>query len=167
MEPSEPGDGDEVVVVHELLPAEVPEVADPAVVTGPGVGLDAAVPVERGEEPLPRAPEEGAELGRPERLPLARPQLDVHVLGQPALDPPELLGVEAELEEVERLGRARELRVHGLVCAVGLLLLEEVGEAAPGAVREVRLVDDVGLAGANRVLGVAASLPRRTPRRRR
>ena len=80
------------------------------------------------------------------------------VLGQPPLDPLELLGVEAELDDVERLRGAGELRVNGLVRAVGQAL-EEVGEPAPGAVREVGLVDDLRLAGADRVLGVAASLP--------
>ena len=79
------------------------------------------------------------------------------VLGQPPLDPLELLGVEAELDDVERLRGAGELRVNGLVRAVGQPL-EEVGEPAPGAVREVGLVDDVRLAGADRVLGVAARL---------
>ena len=76
----------------------------------------------------------------------------MEALRQPPLDPPELLGVEAELEHVRRLGRARELRVDGLVRAVRLAL-EEVREPAPGAVGEVRLVDDLRLAGANRLLG--------------
>ena len=76
----------------------------------------------------------------------------MEVLRQPPLDPPELLGVEAELEHVRGLGRARELRVHGLVRAVRLAL-EEVREPAPGAVGEVRLVDDLRLAGADRLLG--------------
>ncbi len=79
-------------------------------------------------------------------------ELDVEALRQLPLDPPELLGVEAELEHVRRLGRARELRVDGLVRAVRLAL-EEVREPAPGAVGEVRLVDDLRLAGANRLLG--------------
>ena len=158
VQPPEPGDEHEVVVVGELLPAQAPEVADPAVVARPGVGLDCCRShAERPEEPLARAPEEGDELDRPERLPLARAELDVDVLRQAALDPLELLGVEAELEQVQRLRRARELRVHGLVRAVRLSL-EEVGEPAPGAVREVRLVDDLRLAGTDRVLGVAAGL---------
>lgn len=53
---------------------------------------------------------------------------------------------------MKRLGRTSELRVHGLVGAVGTAL-EEVREPTPGPVRKVRLVDDVVHAGPNRVLG--------------
>ena len=73
---------------------------------------------------------------------------------------------------MRRLGRARELGVHRFIeRRPGLLrrgeaclalvdhdLLEEVGEPAPGAVREVRLVDDLRLAGADRLLGEPARL---------
>jgi hypothetical protein len=90
--------------------------------------------------------------GEAERHALPGAELDVEALGQPPLDPPELLGVEAELEHVRGLGRARELRVHGLVRAVRLPL-EEVREPAPAAVREVRLVDDVRLCGGDGLLG--------------
>ena len=148
--PSQPGDEDEVVVVSELLLAQVAEVADPAVVARPRVRL--GLGLERAEEPLARAPEVGHVLGGAERLALPGAELDVEALRQLPLDPPELLGVEAELEHVRRLGRARELRVDGLVRAVRLAL-EEVREPAPGAVGEVRLVDDLRLAGANRLLG--------------
>ncbi len=137
--------------------AEVAEVADPAVVDGPRLRLVLALAGDRGEKPLARAPEERDVVGRPQRLALARAELDVEVLGQRPLDPPELLGVEAELDHVERLRRARELRVDGLVRAVGLPL-EEVREPAPGAVREVRLVDDVGLRAPDRLLGRAPRL---------
>ncbi len=67
------------------------------------------------------------------RLALAEAELDVEALRQPPLDPRELLRVEAELQHMRRLRRARELRVDGLVGAVRLAL-EEVGESAPGAV---------------------------------
>ena len=155
--PPEPGDEHEVVVVGELLLAQVAEVADPAVVARPRVRLRARSRPSAREEPLARAPEVRDVLGGAERLALARAELDVEVLRQLPLDPLELLGVEAELEHVRRLGRARELRVDGLVRAVRLAL-EEVGEPAPGAVREVRLVDDLRLAGADRLLGDAARL---------
>jgi hypothetical protein len=93
----------------------------------------------------------------------------VNVLGQPPLDPLELLGVEAELHDVQRLRRAGELRVHRLVAGsthrseaclalVDLHPDEKIGEPAPRAVREVGLVDDVRVAGADRVLGGTSSL---------
>ena len=166
VQPPEPGDEDRVVLLASLVAAEVPKVADPAVVDRPRPRLGSGfsqTPVlgvrlliaARNRSATPS--EERDELAGPQRLPLPGPELDVHELGQPPLDPLELLGVEAELEDVERLRRARELRVHGLVRPVGLPL-EEVREPAPGPVREVRLVDDVGLAGANRVLGGGARL---------
>ena len=96
--PAQPGDEDEVVVVSELLLAEVAEVAEPAVVARPRVGL--GLGLERAEEPLARAPEVRHVLGGAERLALPAAELDVEVLRQPPLDPPELLGVEAELEHV-------------------------------------------------------------------
>ena len=77
----------------------------------------------------------------------------MHPLGHRALDPRDLLGVEAELQDVGGLRVARELRVDDLVAAVRLPL-DEVGEPAPVAVDEARLVDDVG-AGAHRLLGRA------------
>ena len=107
---------------------------------------------ERGEEPLADAPVVRLELDHPERLALAEPVLDVNVLDGPAGDARDLLGVEQQLQHVGRLGAARELRVDGLVAAVGLLL-EEVAEAAPLSVGQVRLVDDVCRAGADRLLG--------------
>ena len=147
-----PGDEHEVVVGLEPRAAEVPEVADPAVPARPGVGRVLAC--ERGEEPLPHAPVVGLELGGAEALALAAPVLDVDVLDRRALQPLDLLGVEEELQQVRRLGRARELRVDGLVRPVGEAL-EEVGEPAPAPVGadEVRLVDDLGGARADRLLG--------------
>ena len=85
---------------------------------------------DRGEEPLADAPVVRLELDDPERLALAEPVLDVHVLDGPAGDPRDLLGVEQQLQHVRRLGAAGELRVDGLVAAVGLQL-EEVAEPAP------------------------------------
>ena len=153
--PPHPGDEHEVVVGLEPRAAEVAEVADPAVPARPGVRLVLAR--ERGEEPLAHAPVVRLELGGAEALALAAPVLDVDVLDRRALQPLDLLGVEEELEQVRRLGRARELRVDGLVRAVGSAL-EEVGEPAPAPVGadEVRLVDDVGGARGDRLLGEAA-----------
>jgi hypothetical protein len=77
------------------------------------------------------------------RLALAGAELDVHVPRGGALDPRELLGVEAELEHVSRLRVPRELRVDGLVGAVGLAF-EEVRDPPPAVrVNEDALVDDV------------------------
>ena len=163
---AEPRDEDRVVFLDALVPAEVAEVADRAVVDGPRPRLVLALGGDRGEQPLARAAEERDEVGRPQRLPLAGAELDVDVLGQPPLDPLELLGVEAELDDVERLRGARELRVDGLVRAVGQPH-EEVGEPAPGAVREVGLVDDVRLARCgSRPRSRGEPAPRRSPRRR-
>ena len=64
--------------------------------------------------------------------------------GRAALDPRELLGVEAELEHVLRLGEAGELGVDDLVSVAVGAALDEVREPAPGAVGERGLVDDVG-----------------------
>ena len=167
MQPPEPGDEDRVVLLDSLVATEVAEVADRAVVDGPRPGLGRGLGGDRRQQPLARAAEERDEVGRPQRLPLAGAELDVDVLGQPPLDPLELLGVEAELDDVERLRGAGELRVDGLVRAVGQAL-EEVGEPAPRAVREVGLVDDVRLAARGsrpRCRGEPA--PRRSPRRRR
>ena len=164
VQPPEPGDEDRVVLLASLVAAEVPKVADPAVVDRPRPRLVVQPGRRSPQKPLPRPSKERDELLSPQRLPLPVPSSTCTILGQPPLDPLELLGVEAELEDVERLRRARELRVHGLVRPVGCRF-EEVREPAPGAVREVRLVDDVGLAGANRVLGGGARVPR--PRSRR
>ena len=138
------------IVVAQLLLAQVPEVAEPAVVAGPRIGL--GLRVERGEKARARPPEVRAVVGEPEARALPRPQLDVEALREPPLDPPELSRVEAELQHVRRLRRARELRVDGLVRAV-LDALEEVREPAPRPVREVRLVDHVRLPRADRLLG--------------
>ncbi len=163
VQPPEPRDEDRVVLRDSPVLAEVPEVADRAVVDGPRPGLrrgrrgGTCPALDRREQPLARAPEERDEVRRPQRRALARAELDVDVLGQPTLDPLELLGVEAELDRVERLRGARELRVDGLVRAVGQPH-EEVGEPAPRAVREVGLVDDVGFRAPDGLLGRAASL---------
>ena len=63
--------------------------------------------------------------------------------------------VERELEHRGRLCAPRELRVDRLVRHAALVVLdlhEEVGEPAPDAVGEVRLVDDIGLPSADRLL---------------
>jgi len=96
-------------------------------------------------------------VGGAEGLALPGAELDVEVLRKTPLNPPELLGVEAELEHVRRLGGTGELRVDDLVAAVRHAL-EEVGEPAPGAVGEVGLVDDVRLGRANRLFRESAGL---------
>ena len=147
-----------MILLGALVAAEVAEVADRAVVDRPRPRVALALLArDRGQQPLPAPAEEGDELGSPQRRALARAELDVDVLGQPSLDPPELLGVEAELDRVERLRRARELRVDRLVGAVGQPH-EEVGEPAPGSVREVGLVDDVGFRAPDGLLGRAPRL---------
>ena len=78
----------------------------------------------------------------------------MNVLRLAPLDERELLVVEEELEDVGGLRGARELRVERLVGAVRLLH-QEVGDAAPAVAREDGLVDDVRLAGADRVGGGA------------
>ena len=152
VQPRETRDEDRVVLRDAAVVAEVAEVADRAVVDGPGPGLWLAVVCDRGQQPLARAPEERDEVRGPQRRRLARAELDMDVLGQPTLDSLELLGVEAELDRVERLRGARELRVDGLVRAVGQPH-EEVGEPAPRAVREIGLVDDVGFCAPDCILG--------------
>ena len=85
--PPQPGDEDEVVVVSELLLAEVAEVADPAVVARPRVGRSGSVSSDA-EEPLAHAPEVRHVLGGAERLALPAPELDVEVLaGAPWIRP--------------------------------------------------------------------------------
>ena len=131
------------------------EVADAAVGNGPAVGL--RLVADGGEEAAAGAPVVRVELGDPERLPLAEPVLDVHVLDGAPLDPRDLLGVEEELQHVRGLRAAGELRVDRLVAGVRLPL-EEVGEPEPGSVREARLVDHVGLSRPDLALGEARRL---------
>ena len=107
-----------MVVVDALLPAQVPEVADPAVTARPAVRL--RLGLERCKEALAHTAVVRLELDDPERLALAEAVLDVHVLDRPTRDPRHLLGVEHQLQDVRRLGGARELRVHRLVATVGL-----------------------------------------------
>jgi hypothetical protein len=78
---------------------------------------------------------------------------DVEPPGQAARDPPDLLGVEAQLQHVRRLPAPGELRVDDLVAAVRLPL-DEVRQPAPLPVHERGLVDDPG-AGGERSLGLA------------
>ena len=103
-------------------------------------------------EPRADAPVVGGELAGLEGRLLAVAEQDVDVLGLAPLDARELLVVEEELEDVGGLRGARELGVERLVGAVRLLH-QEVGDAAPAVVGEDALVDDVGLAGADRVGG--------------
>ncbi len=150
LRPVDPGDAREVVDGVPVRVADRLEVADAAVVDGVGLGRrrvgDEAL------EPRADAPVVGGELAGPEGRLLAVAEEDVDVLGLAPLDARELLVVEEELEDVGGLRGARELGVERLVGAVRLLH-QEVGDAAPAVVGEDALVDDVGLAGANRVGG--------------
>ena len=92
---------------------------------------------------------------RPELLLEPGAEHDPHPLGQAPLDARKLVRVERELEHRGRLCAPRELRVDRLVRHAALVVLdlhEEVGEPAPDAVGEVRLVDDIGLPSADRLL---------------
>ncbi len=146
-----------MVVVDPLEVTAVPEVADPAVVARPRVRV--LLGLERAEEPLAYAPVVRLELGEAKGLALAEAVLDVDVLDRCALDARDLLGVEAELQDVSRLRRAGELRVDRLVPPVRLAL-EEVREATPPAVREVGLVHDVRRAGPDRLFRQPSRLGR-------
>ena len=141
--------------------AQREEVADLAVRARPRLG-DRRV----GDEPLEPAAESPvvrAELLGAERHALAGAEHDVHEPRGAALDPRDLLRVEAELEDVRGLRVPRELRVDDLVGAVRLEL-EEVGAPRPaGGVVEDGLVDHVD--GSPR--GSGARRRRRRPARRR
>ena len=145
------GDARQVVALVPPGLAEREEVADPAVVDGPGLGRPRVA--DGVEEALANAPVVGEEVEHAVALGLAGAERDVHPLGQPPLDAPDLLGVEAELEHVRRLPVPRELGVVGLVGAVGPAD-DEVGEPAPLAVEEGGLVDDLA-PGVDRVRGLA------------
>ncbi len=167
---AQPGDERQVVVRVPLRLAARQEVADLAVRDRQRVGR--RLRGEPAQEALAHAPVVGTEVDGPERLALARAEQHVHPLRLAPLDARDLLGVEAELEDVRRLRVPRELRVGDLVAPraeVGRRVdaLEEVREPAPAAVEQDGLVDDVD-AGAHRVFrsrGRRARDP--TPRRRR
>ena len=105
--PPQPCDEDEVVVVSQLLLAELAEVADPAVVdtaSGRSRARSSSAPRKRSRD----AAEVGDVLGecgtsRARRVPSSTWKRS----GRLPLDPPELLGVEAELQHVRRLGAER------------------------------------------------------------
>ena len=141
LRPPQAGHLREVVALRPHPLAGGLEVTEPA--EGDRVRLGLAVLRRERDEAAPEPPVVGAEVLGPKLLALSRAQLDVHVRRSTALDPGELLGVEAELEHVSRLRMPRELRVDGLVRPVGLAL-EEVGDPAPAVgVEEDALVDDV------------------------
>jgi hypothetical protein len=150
--PPHPGHEAEVVVLRPLPRAAREPVADGAVRDRERVrGRRLSDPV---EEPPPDAPEVGVEVAHAVGDALARPEHDVHPLGEPPLNTPDLLGVERELEQVSRLARARELRVGDLVRPVREPL-DQVGDPAPAAVLEGGLVDDLR-ARPNRRLGLGS-----------
>ena len=163
LRPVDAGDAREVVDGVPVRVADRLEVADAAVVDGVRLGRrrvgDEAL------EPRADAPVVGGELAGLEGRLLAVAEQDVDVLGLAPLDARELLVVEEELEDVGGLRGARELGVERLVGAVRLLH-QEVGDAAPAVVGEDALVDDVGLAGADRVGGGEGGAPRSRPRGR-
>ena len=146
-----PRDEAEVVVGAPARLAALLELA--AVAERDRQRVDVDPRLDRADEPLAHAVVVGEEVGDAQALALVRAEHDVHPLGHRALDPRDLLGVEAELQHVGGLRVARELRVDDLVAPVRLPL-DEVGEPAPAAVDEAGLVDHVG-AGAHRLLGRA------------
>ena len=161
LRPRDAGDERQVVVALPLLLAEREEVAEPAVLDRVRVGRRAAL--DRVEEARAEPPVEGEVVVRVEGLGLAGAGDDVHRARHRALDASDLLGVEAELEDVSRPSVPRELRVERLVAAVRLAH-DEVGEPAPVAVDEGRLVDD-RRAVAHRLLGLRERRrPSRSPR---
>lgn len=94
-----------------------------------------------------------------QRAPLADAEEHVHLLGGDTLELADRLAVEAELHHVGRLLGSRKLGVHRLVApgaerGRAIDSLEEVGPAAPVAVHERCLVDDLG-AGAHGLHGRA------------
>jgi hypothetical protein len=131
---------------------------------GPDTGL-----VGRREEDRLDPPVVGHVVGDPERdlLAGAPAEDDVERFGRAALDPGQLVDVRADLEDRARRDVAGELRVGDLEVPgaeepVGRARLmvdtqEEVRVAAPGAVEERRLVDDVG-AGRHRSDGLGRRL---------
>ena len=165
---ADPGDEREVQVALPLLLAEREELAERTVVDRVRVGRPPVL--DRVEKPPLEPPVVGEEVVRPKGLALGEPVDDVHLVRPAPLNPSELLGVEAELEDVRSLGPASELGVDDLVRPVGLKL-EKVREPAPVPVDERRLVDDrrpvpnrlFGRSGR----GVPTDLPRIADLRRR
>ena len=179
----------EVVVRAPLRLAHDDPAADVAVLDRLGVRRDRRIGGWRG---VPAEPDGGLEVGLdaavvghvvvdPQRVrgTLPAAEHDVERLRLHALDRRQLLDVRADLEDRRGLDVAGELGVRDLVVpraerAVGLAgdvvaPQEEVRVAAPGAVEERRLVDDVG-AGAHRgdrLLGGRSQVRAGVPRRRR
>ncbi len=120
-----------MVVLLPLRAAACEELAEAAVLDRVRVRVGAVL--DGREEALAEAAVVGEVVVGPEGLVLAEPVDDVHLLGHAPLDARDLLGVEAELEDVRGPSVARELRVERLVAAVGPAL-DEVGEPAPAVV---------------------------------
>ena len=151
--PADARDADEVVFAVPARVADWEEGAEPAVIDRVGVRLRPLR--DRLLEPHAGPSIERRELSGPELLLEPGAEHDPHPLGQAPLDARKLVRVERELEHRGRLCAPRELRVDRLVRHAALVVLdlhEEVGEPAPDAVGEVRLVDDVGLPSADRLL---------------
>ena len=141
------GDAREVVDLFPVRLADRLEVADVAMRARPRLGRRRV----RDEllEPPADAAEVRAELVGLERRDLPGAQHDMHERRAQPLDARDLLGVEAELEDVVRLRRARELRVVDLVGVRPergrrVDAHQEVRVSGPaGRVEEGGLVDDL------------------------
>ncbi len=160
---------DEAEVVVRATPGDAfgGPAADVAVLDGLRVGAGrrvgrGLVGRHRREEARLRAPVVRQVVVDPQPFdgPRAAPERDVHPRRSDALEPFEQVDVAADLEDRARLHVPGELRVGDLVVpgtprrrTLRVVDAEqEVGVAAPGAVEERRLVDDVG-AGRHRLDG--------------
>ncbi len=145
----------EVVVVAPLLDTRPVPTAHPAVLDRVGVGgrrwvRDGDAAEDHVLEPRPDGAVVGHVVLDPEGDALhgAAAQDDVHPCRFEPLDLAQLLRVRAELEHGARLCLSRQLGVGDLVapraqCGRGVDAQQEVGVAAPPAVEERGLVDDV------------------------
>jgi hypothetical protein len=144
-----PRDKAQVIVLAPARLAALEEVAPRTERHRQRVDVDSRL--DRADEPLTDAVVVRKEVVDAQALPLARPEHDVHPRGHPSLDPCDLLGVEAKLEDIGGLRVPRKLRVDDLIASIRLPLCE-IGEPAPAVVDEAGLVDDLG-AGSHRRLG--------------
>src|SRR5438128_8482529 len=104
-----------MVVPLPLRLAERQEVAEWTVRDGKRVGVEPLL--HEGEKPSANAAEVSGELGRPVGVANPGPEHDVHPRRLEPLNAHDLLGVEAELEDVVRLRVPSQLRVGDLVTA--------------------------------------------------
>jgi hypothetical protein len=161
LRPRDAGGERQVVVALPLRLAEREEVAESAVLDRVRVSRRAARDCV--EEPSAQPPVEGEVVVRVEALGLASAGDDAHRARHRALDARDLLGVEAELDDVSRPSVPRELGVERLVGAIGLAN-NEVGEPTPGVVGERRLVDNRRTVAHGAFRGVSSTVPANLPR---